>query len=225
MIYFAHRGASAYAPANSKESFALARKLGATCYELDVHLTSDKRLVVRHDYSIENTGHSVKEFTWPALQAFCAEHQLLCPPLLEEILPLIKPQLECLNIELKNDNNEYPDIEKILLDFLNNDAKDILPKILFSSFDFPTLVRLRRLAPSARIGLLTRAFDAAQPRELDAYSVHMNQTRITSQIVQTCHAENRYVFVYTVNTPAEQQRLKQMSVDGIFTDAPDLFLK
>ena len=60
MIYFAHRGASAYAPANSKESFALARKLGATCYELDVHLTQDNHLVVQHDYLIENAEHTVK---------------------------------------------------------------------------------------------------------------------------------------------------------------------
>ena len=52
MIYFAHRGASSQAPANSLAAFALARQLGATHYELDVHLSKDKQLIVHHDYNL-----------------------------------------------------------------------------------------------------------------------------------------------------------------------------
>ena len=225
MIYFAHRGASAQAPANSKEAFALARKLGATYYELDVHLTQDDRLVVRHDYVLDNTARTIKEYTLPQLQAYCAENQILCPPLLEEILPIVEPELTCLNVELKNDDNVYPCIEEKLLNLLKTKAPHLLPKILFSAFDFPTLRRLRALAPQVQIGLLTRQFDPAQARELNAFSVHMNQTRITPQIVQACHAENRRVFIYTVNTKQDEQRLKEMGADGIFTDRLDLFIK
>ena len=149
----------------------------------------------------------------------------MCPPLLEEILPIVRPDLMCLNIELKNDDNVYPGIEKVLLDLLNQHAPDLLPNILFSSFDFPTLQRLRALNAQVYIGLLTRAFDPAQARALNAYSVHINQTRLTPQIVHACHAENRKVFVYTVNTQADAQKLAQLGADGIFTDVPDLFLK
>ena len=225
MIYFAHRGASKQAPANSKEAFALARKQGASCYELDVHLTRDGRLPVQHDYTVGNTEHRVQEFTWPQLQAFCAENGIACPALLEDVLPVVRPELACLNVELKNDDNVYPGIEKALLDLLHTCAADLLPKILFSSFDVSTLQRLRTLAAQANIGLLTRAFDPEQARALNARSVHINQTRVTAQMVQACHAENRKVFVYTVNTLAAAQQLEQMGVDGIFTDVPELFLK
>ena len=225
MIIFAHRGASVQAPANSKEAFALARQQGATCYELDVHLTRDNRLVVQHDYQVGRTERTVRDFTYPQLQLFCKEQGLKCPDVLEEILPLVRPQLTCLNIELKNDDNVYPGIEQVLVEVLNKCAPDLLSKILFSSFDFDTLLRLRKLFPRAQIGLLTRAFDPNQARQLNAYSVHINQTRVTPQMVQACHQENRRVFVYTVNTKEQQERLVQMGVDGIFTDVPDLFLK
>jgi len=45
----AHRGASAYAPANSVEAVTAAREYGATDVEVDVHCTADGRFVVTHD--------------------------------------------------------------------------------------------------------------------------------------------------------------------------------
>ena len=224
MIIFAHRGASAQAPANSKEAFLLARKQGASCYELDIHLTQDNRLPVQHDYVVGDTAHAVQDFTWPELKNFCAQNQIARPALLEEILPVVEPELACLNIELKNDDNVYPGIEQALLDLLMHHAPNLLPKILFSSFDILTLQRVRSLAPQAKIGLLTRAFNLSHAQDLNAYSVHLNQTRVTPQIVQACHADGRRVFIYTVNTKEDKERLAQMGVDGIFTDRPDLFL-
>ena len=56
MIYFAHRGASARCVQNTVPAFLLARQLGATCYELDVHLTQDRQLAVLHDYSLREVA-------------------------------------------------------------------------------------------------------------------------------------------------------------------------
>lgn len=224
MIYFAHRGASALAPANSVEAFIYARKQGATCYELDVHLTQDKKLVVQHDYELGNTARKIKEFDYANLQNFCKQNNLMCPVVLEEIFPVVRQDLACLNIELKNDDNVYPGIEQTLLDVVSSHAPDLQNNILFSSFDYPTLQRLRTLAPGAKIGLLTRLFDPEQVRALQACSVHINQTRVTREIVQACHAEGRKVFVYTVNDKAAEAHLALLGIDGIFTDNPGLFL-
>ena len=49
----AHRGASAYAPENTLESFALAKENGAQGIELDIYETSDGRLVIHHDNNIK----------------------------------------------------------------------------------------------------------------------------------------------------------------------------
>lgn len=226
MIYFAHRGASAQAPANTQEAFALARAQGATCYELDVQLTADGRLPVWHDYQLAAGGknYPVKDFTWMELFRFCQEHDLPRPALLEEIFPVVRENLEILNIEIKNDGNLYPGIERVLWRQLTKTVPELLPHVLISSFDYPTLLRLRALAPQARLGLLTRAFDPQQAHALPAYSVHINHTRLTPQMVQTCHEQGQKVFVYTVNDRAAAQQLAQQGVDGIFTDEVGAFL-
>ena len=223
MIYFAHRGASSKAPANSVAAFKLARQQGATHYELDVHATQDGHLVVQHDYTVGRGPHRVSEFTYGQLQSFCAKNGLACPALLEEILPIVRPEIKLLNIEIKNDDNVYSGIEEILLRHLQQHAAQWMDNILISSFDFPTLRRLRALDPDIKIGLLTRAFDPQFPCELHAYSVHINHTRLTAPIVQACHAENQKVFVYTVNDPALAQQLANLGVDGIFTDDITIF--
>src|SRR5205809_7289692 len=48
-IAFAHRGASAHAPANTLEAFRLGLRLGATGLESDVWLTADGIPVLDHD--------------------------------------------------------------------------------------------------------------------------------------------------------------------------------
>jgi glycerophosphoryl diester phosphodiesterase len=53
-IAFAHRGASAHAPANTLEAFRLALRLGATGLESDVWLTADGIPVLDHDGRIRH---------------------------------------------------------------------------------------------------------------------------------------------------------------------------
>ena len=57
MIIFAHRGASAFAPENTKASFKKALDLGAKHFEFDVQITSDNEYVVFHDYTLERTSN------------------------------------------------------------------------------------------------------------------------------------------------------------------------
>ena len=196
MIYFAHRGLPALRVQNTTESFALARQKGAKYYELDVHLLKDGALVVHHDYSLLNTaGFDVKlaDLTMADLKKYPLKNPFtnttLTVPLLEDIIPLVLPELEILNIEIKNDDNVYPGIESVLLRALKK-WPEIAPKILFSGFDYDSLVRLRALDKNARIGLLTRAFDVSKALALGAESVHINQTRLTQEVVRVCHQNN-----------------------------------
>lgn len=231
MIYFAHRGASAQAVQNTVCAFERARQLGATRYELDVHLTQDGVLAVHHDYSLlSTTGHDVQigasSFTglqtYPLKNAFGAQQFFV--PRLEDVLPVVAPGLECLNIELKNDDNRYPGLEEKLLTLLQNKFPQILSKTLFSSFDYPTLARLRALDGAVHIGLLTRAFDVSAAINLQAESVHLNFTRFTPQIARACHDSGLKVYLYTVNDAALAERLAVQGADGIFTDDIGKFL-
>lgn len=231
MIYFAHRGASAHAVQNTVHAFECAQQLGATCYELDVHLTQDGILAVHHDYSLlSTTGHEVQiaGSTFESLQAYALTNafgsEVLFVPRLEDVLPVVAPGLACLNIELKNDGNRYPGIEEKLLALLQNKFPQVFPKTLFSSFDCETLFRLRSLDKKARIGLLTRAFDVSLAIQLGAESVHLNFTRFTPQIAQCCHENGLRIYLYTVNDAALAAQLAAQGADGIFTDDIGKFL-
>lgn len=224
MIYFAHRGASAQRVQNTVESFAFAQKQGATHYELDVHLLKDGQLAVHHDYSLlESAGQDVALYdlastdlaNFPLINPFTSTKVTV--PLLQEVLPVITPGLQLLNIELKNDDNRYPGIEGKLLDLLRQ-YPHLSSKILFSSFDYDSLVRLRAAAPQARIGLLTRQFDVTQALALRAESVHINHTRLTAQIVQTCHDNGLKVYAYTIHTPTQLAQVAALGADGVFTN-------
>lgn len=231
MLYFAHRGASARQVQNTVPAFALARRLGASCYELDVHLTQDGALVVHHDYSLQATAGAdvlLKNLTRADLQKYPLvnrfDNQKLFVPELKEILPRVAPDLQLLNIELKNDGNLYPGLEKRLLEELYARAPQMLPKILFSSFDYNTLARIRQLDKNARIGLLTRSFDVSKALDLQAESVHMNYTRFVPTVAQECRHNGLKVYLYTVNEVPLARTLQQQGADGIFTDCVDLFV-
>jgi glycerophosphoryl diester phosphodiesterase len=54
-ILIAHRGASAYAPEHTLESYRLALKQGADFVEQDLQITRDNQLVCLHDLTLERT--------------------------------------------------------------------------------------------------------------------------------------------------------------------------
>lgn len=222
MIYFSHRGANTRRVQNTVDAFVLAHTQGARNFELDVHLLKDGALAVHHDYSLLSTAGTdvkLKDLTsadlkkYPLKNPFTQEQVYV--PLLTEVLPVVLPGLQILNIELKNDGNIYPGLEEILLHVL---PPDLRPRVLFSSFDYECLVRLRQLAPWAHIGQLTRAFNVKEALALQAQSVHIKHTRFTAQMAQTCHANRLKVYCYTVNDKGLAARLAAQGADGIFTD-------
>lgn len=225
MIYFAHRGASRECVQNTQGAFARARELGATHYELDVHCLKDGALAVHHDYEVG--GFPLSALTradLPKISLTPDGKQKAFIPVLEDVLPVVLPELNTLNIEIKNDDNRYPGIEKGVVGLL---ARVHFPpaKVLFSSFDLPTLTRLRALCPQARIGVLTRAFDVRDALNVRAESVHLNHTRFTPQIAQVCHQNGLKVFLYTVNDVDLACSLGAQGADGIFTDCIGDFIR
>jgi glycerophosphoryl diester phosphodiesterase len=142
-------------------------------------------------------------------------------PLLQEVLPVLEPDLQILNIELKNDGNIYPGLEEVVLNMV---PAKLRSRVLFSAFDYDCLARLRKLAPRARIGQLTRAFEVKEALSLHAESVHLNHIRFTPQIAQSCHAHHLKVYCYTVNDKALAARLAAQGADGIFTDDVTIFM-
>ena len=67
MIAITHRGASAYAPENTRAAFDLGLELGADALETDLRATRDGVLVLLHDREVDRTtnGHGpLAELAW-----------------------------------------------------------------------------------------------------------------------------------------------------------------
>jgi glycerophosphoryl diester phosphodiesterase len=196
-----------------------------------VHRLKDGALAVHHDYEVcsaDGKTAPLAQLTQADLKNFAlknpfADGKNYFIPLLEEILPVVLPKLDTLNIELKNDDNRYPDIEKGLLAVLSHSGFP-LEKVLFSSFDLPTLLRLREACAQAQIGVLTRAFNVQEALNLRARSVHLNYKRFTPEIAQISHDNGLKVLLYTINDAALAQQVRSQGADGIFTDCIGQFI-
>ncbi len=217
MIVIAHRGASAYFKENTVKAFKEAFAMGAKHMETDVQRSKDGVLVLYHDYALPG-GQNIKDTSFSELCKFEI-------PSIEELFSAAEDYSVKINLEIKNDGNLYPGIEKQLIDFLNS-AKNVRKEnLLLSSFDFETLQRVRAIESSIKIGVLTRSFDVNQPLSINAYGVHMSEKRINADIIRTCKANGLKTFVYTVNDCRRARELEAMGADGVFSDFPDLLSK
>lgn len=215
MLIIAHRGASAFAQENTLNAFDLAFKLGSFWLETDIQRSKDGLLILYHDYNLKN-GKKIKDCTYDYLKKFNV-------PQLSDLLK-ITPENFTLNLEIKNDNNIYPGIEKQILAEINI-AKNIRKEqILISSFDIPTLQKIRTLDKQINIGVLTRNFDIKIPLSLNAKSVNISVKRVNKNIVDTCHKNGLKVLIYTVNDLKTYHKLETWGIDGIFSDNPVLDL-
>lgn len=213
MLVIAHRGASAFAQENTLEAFNMAFKLGASWLETDVQRSADGVLVLYHDYFLPN-GKKIKELTYKEL----AKNSV---PKLADLLK-ITPKNFTLNLEIKNDENIYPNIEKEILAELSIAKNISKEQILISSFAAESLAKIRALDKEISIGILTRNFEIKTPLSLSAKSVNISVKRVTKNIVETCHKNNLKVLVYTVNDYKKYLELQTWGVDGIFSDNPVL---
>ena len=213
MLVIAHRGASAFAQENTLKAFDFAFKLGSSWLETDVQRSADGVLVLYHDYFLPN-GKKIKELTYEEL----AKNNV---PKLADLLK-ITPKSFILNLEIKNDGNIYPSIEKEILVEIRKSKNIGKNQILISSFSVESLKKIRALDKQISIGVLTRNFEIQTPLFLKAKSVNISVKRVTKSIVETCHKNNLKVLVYTVNDYKEYLKLETWGVDGVFSDNPVL---
>lgn len=81
----AHRGGACEAPENTLAAFAHSAALGVDLLELDVHLTSDRKVVVFHDHTVDRLAKDgvkgfVRDFTYDELPPLDVAAGLRLPP-------------------------------------------------------------------------------------------------------------------------------------------------
>ena len=161
MRVMAHRGYSGMYPENTMLAFEKAVEAGADGIELDVHKTKDGVLVVHHDERVDRTTDGtgrICDLTFEELRRFNAAARwegkfgVLPIPSFEEYCAWAANQTLFTNIEIKTDNTFYPNIEQEVWDMICRFG--LQDRVMFSSFNHVTLLKLRKIAPSVDVGAL-----------------------------------------------------------------------
>lgn len=222
MIIFAHRGASGYAPENTMAAMKKAIALGTNAIEFDIH-NVEGELYVFHDRRLDNKSSGsglIEEVSRQYLSSINVEGEPI--PTLWEIMNYLS-QHDCLvNIELKGMKSLEPFIK--IYPRLVKDLHIAPENLLISSFHHGFLAKFRHLFPLSRIAPLFEGIELqanSTAHKLDAYSLHLSLSFINQEIITQAQAEGRKVFVYTVDHEEDIIGLRQMGVDGIFTNFPD----
>jgi len=214
-----HRGASGHAPENTLKAFELAIDMGCPWIELDVYCV-DGELVVIHDDDVDRTTNgsgAVMALGFEALRRLDAGDGERIPTL-KEVLDLCDRRIG-VNVELKGPDTALP-VSELLNAAVNDGWRQ--DQFLVSSFYHKELARAD---PKFQRGALFHktADYVSVAQSLEAAAINLSQKLVNAAIVAEAHAQKLKVFVYTVNTRNEMQVLKDMGVDGVFTNFPDLF--
>lgn len=230
-LVYGHRGASGYAPENTLEAFRLAMEMGADGFELDVHMSRDGELVVIHDESVDRTTDGtglVRELTLAqlkSLEASCGmeAYRGARIPTLAEVFGLIRHTNHIVNVEIKTDEWLYPQIEEKCLALAKETGVE--DRVLYSSFNHHTLMKLRQLKPDAKLGMLfgsimVKPWEYAQ--QLDVDYLHPMKLNIWVPGFAEAAAGAGYgVNMWTINDPETMQLCLETGA-GIITNYPDV---
>lgn len=218
-VVIAHRGASASAPENTHAAFDLALSQGAEVLELDVRITRDGALVVVHDSTLARTAgdpRRVDALTRSDLERLAAAVR---PPTLDAVLERHGPSAVLL-LELKDPE---PLLEGLVVDTVERHR--LTERVVLQVFDPLALRRLRLRAPWIRLCSLHIGRPA--PRTLErvarvATSIGVWHRRVDAGLVAAARDRGLAVNAWTVNSPAQIDRMFALGVDGVVTDVPDL---
>ncbi len=224
----AHRGHSRAAPENTISAVRAAIESKADYAEVDVLMTADGVVVLLHDSDLKRVAgdeRKISDISFDEVKKldvgswfgpdFVGERV----PTLDEVINQSKGRIK-LNIELKvygPDSRLIPEVARIIRE-LNFESECIV-----TTFDYDSLLELKRLNPKLRTGLIiAHALGDVSRLDVDLFSVRANW--LSDQVLRQAHRREKEVHVWTVNDPAEMLSFMKRGVDNIITDDPDILI-
>lgn len=233
-IPFAHRGGAGDAPENSMAAFQRAVDLGYRYLETDAHATADGVVVAFHDRTLDRvTDRKGAIARLPYAEVAKARIAGTEPiPRLEEVLGSF-PDAR-VNIDIKDAPVIGPLAETL-------HRANAWHRVCITSFSTRRLARMRArlplftdrevctaLGPRGVMALRAKSYGGPATKlvRLAATGVACAQVPyglgpvpfVTESFVARAHELGLQVHAWTVNDPAEMERLLDLGVDGIMTD-------
>jgi glycerophosphoryl diester phosphodiesterase len=234
-VWIAHRGAGKLAPENTLAAFRLGASHGYRAFECDVKLSADGAPFLLHDATLDRTTSGVgvgSEKTWAELSRLDAgrwhSNTYAGEPLprLDAIASYCIRNDFMLNIEIKPTPGDEVQTGRVVAATAAGLWVQHADKPLLSSFSADALAASKDAAPNLPRALLldklpSEWFATAQGLGCSAVVTHFSL--MDAAVIKHLHDAGMRAMVYTVNDANEAQRLLELGVDGIITDAVDKF--
>lgn len=224
-------------PQNTMTAFDGAVALGYRHLETDVQATSDGVLAVFHDDNLAplaDRGGQISQMRWSEVSQARVDGEPI--PRLEELLDAFDDVR--ISIDPKSDDAVEPLIEAL-------GRPGVLDRVCIGSFSDTRLARVNqafgdavclsfspaeiaRLVALSALGIPARPTSRrGRPFRGRIASIPLRRGPVplaTARFVDSAHHVALAVHVWTIDDPAEMDRLLDIGVDGIMTDEPQLLL-
>ena len=224
-LRIAHRGAMGLEPENTLSAFRRALEHPIDMVEFDVHLCGSGELVVIHDTTVDRTTNGsgyVKDLDLDDIWSLDAGNGERIPTL-DDVLDLLSGRVQ-VNVELKGKGTAGP-VQSALGKRVSTGGwrwRDFL----VSSFNPMELVDFKEANGLAGIGVIlgksTGGFEEFT-EFVGAFSIHVPRDLIDRELVESAHDRGLKVLAWVVNDLPGLIELREIGVDGIFTDLPGIF--
>lgn len=234
-LWIAHRGAGRLAPENTLAAFRVGAGYGYRAFECDVKLSADGVPFLLHDATLERTSDGcgvAGARPWAELsrldagawhsRGFAGEPL----PTLAAIAAYCRRNGFALDLEIKPTPGEEEATGRIVAAAVAQLwAGDAVPPLL-SSFEPAALEAARAAQPHLPRALLLDHLEDGwldRARSLGCVAVICAHALFDSAVAGQVRGAGLRALAYTVNDPAEVQRLLGLGLDGLITDAVDRF--
>ena len=249
-LVIAHQGGEELWPSNTMYAYERAVALGVDMLEMDMHVTADGVLVLMHDEAVDRTtdgSGAIEDMTLAELKALDAGYdwtpdggqtypyrgQGITAATVEELFQAFPDMPMTIEIKLVQD---LPVAEPFCQLIRQYNMQD---KVLVASFHQDALDEFRAACPEVStsatqnevIDFFVRHFAhlgatySPQAQAVQAPEYRSGIHVLTPRFVRDAHQRGMDVHVWTVNEPADMQRMIDLGVDGIITDYPDRLLE
>jgi glycerophosphoryl diester phosphodiesterase len=229
----AHRGSSGTAPENTLAAIKEAIEAGAMMIEIDAQLTADGYLAVYHDLTKICGAKKNERYRWDELKSldagswYDAKYKGEKIPLLSEALEFVKEKAYLI-IEIKSHNygsyTEYAD--KIVEEVKSLNMQDY---ILFASFDYDTLKRIKSIDSSLPTAAIKLPGDPRPPSEIvketgcEAYICSLAE--MNKEMYKDIKANNIFSGLYAIDSIESLCKALEYEVNTIGTNYPAMIVE
>jgi glycerophosphoryl diester phosphodiesterase len=219
----AHRGGTIRSVENTLSAIREAIDDGAQFAEIDVQISRDGVLVVTHDSDFSRQAGVAKkvwEMDYEEIRAIELTREGMTEPeyvpTFDEVLKAARGRIG-VNIELKYYGDHQPRLAERVVDRVK--ALGMEDQVIVQSLHYAGLQEVRQAAPRIPIGYLF-SVNAREPARLDVDFFSVQLGRVDRAFIHSAHRRGLEVHVWTVDDPADMQRLIDLGVDNLITNRP-----